>query len=97
MKGLIKLYEIIYNEDIEKIKLEYIQDIQIDKIKKVHSKLFKNSGPICCIEQSKEDGNILISCFDSNIYLFSKPILDNIEEMKNNNIFTLLKGRNKTK
>ena len=65
MKGLIKLYEIIYNEDIEKIKLEYIQDIQIDKmIKRAHSQSFKTCGPICCIEQSKEDGNILISNFD---------------------------------
>ena len=55
MKGLIKLYEIIYNEDIEKIKLEYIQDIQIDNIKNINSKSFKGlKRPISCIEQSKE-------------------------------------------
>ena len=68
-KGLIKLYEIIYNEDIEKIKLEYIQDIQIDKIKNINSKSFEGfKKPITCIEQSKENGNILISSFDGNIY-----------------------------
>ena len=29
-EGLIKLYEIIYNEDIEKIELKYVQDIKND-------------------------------------------------------------------
>ena len=85
MKGLIKLYEIIYNEDIEKIKLEYIQDIQIDKIKHKKTKYFKGfKGAISCITQSKENGNILISSLDGSIYLFSEPLLDNLEKMKNN-------------
>ena len=26
-KGLIKLYKVIYNDEIEKIEIEYIQDI----------------------------------------------------------------------
>ena len=67
-KGLIRLYKIIYNEDIEKINLEYIQDIQIDKIiKNINSKSFKIK-PITYIEQSKENGNIIISIDDGNIY-----------------------------
>ena len=30
-EGLIKLYKVIYNDDIEKIKIEYIQDIILEK------------------------------------------------------------------
>ena len=68
-KGLIRLYEIIYNEDIKKINLEYIQDIQIDKIKNINSKSFEGfKSPITCIEQSKDNRNILISSSDGNIY-----------------------------
>ena len=68
-KGSIKLYKIIYNEDIEKIKLEYIPDIQIDNIiKNINSKSFKGfKSPITSIEQDNE--NILISS-DGNIYFF---------------------------
>ena len=85
MKGLIKLYEIIYNKDIKKIKIEYIQDIQI---KNLNSHSFQNCGPIFYIEQSKENEYILIN-YDGNIYLFSEPIIDNIEKMKKKDIFTL--------
>ena len=76
-KGLIKLYEIIYNENIQKIKLEYIQDIQIDKIiKKEYSKEFKGyKGPIYFIEQFIANEDILISSFDKNICLFCPPYL----------------------
>ena len=77
-EGLIKLYEIIYNKDIQKIKLEYIQDIQIDKIiKKEYSKEFKGyKGPIYFIEQSTANEDILISSYDKNICLFCQPYLD---------------------
>ena len=72
-KGLIKLYKIIYNEDIEKIKLEYIQDISI---KNTNSKPFKGfKDPIYCMIQSKKDGNILIISYDGKIYSFSEPLL----------------------
>ena len=63
-RGLIKIYRIIYNKIIEKIKLEYIQDIQFDKNKDKKYNSFKGfKGSICCITQSKVNGNILISSF----------------------------------
>ena len=64
-KGIIKLYKIIFDE---KISIEYIQDI------KLFDKEFKGfKGPISCIIQSKKDGNLLITCWDGNVYLVNKP------------------------
>ena len=80
-KGLIKLYKIIYNEDIKKIKLKYIQDIPVYNFKNKNSKAFKGfKKPICCITQSKQNGNILITNFDGNVYIFSEPILELIKK-----------------
>ena len=90
-KGLIKLYKIIYNEDIERIKIEYIQDIQIGKdIKNINSKSFKGfKKPITCIKQSEENENLLISSFDGNIYLFSQPNLEKIINLKKKEIIKI--------
>ena len=33
-------------------------------------------GPVTSIIQSNITGNILVSCFDGNIYLFTPPNLD---------------------
>jgi len=64
-QGLIKLYKIKYEE---KLSIEYIQDI------KLFDKYFKGfKGPISCITQSKKDGNLLITCWDGNVYLVNKP------------------------
>ena len=64
-KGIINLYKIIFDE---KISIEYIQDI------KLFDKEFKGfKGPISCIIQSKKDGNLLITCWDGNVYLVNKP------------------------
>ena len=64
-QGMIKLYKIIYGE---KLSIEYIQDI------KFFDKDFKGfKGPISCITQSKQDGNLLITCWDGNVYLVNKP------------------------
>ena len=90
-EGLIKLYKIIYNKDITKIKLEYIQDIQIDNIKDKKNKSFKKfKGPIGCITQLS-DGNILICNFDNNIYKFDKPYIEYIEQMEKDYILDLKK------
>ena len=68
-KGIIKLYKIIYNENIKNTTIEYIQDIEPKKNQK-----FKGfQYPISCIAQSQYNGNILISCWDGNIYLFTPP------------------------
>jgi len=76
-EGLIKLYKVIYNNEIEKIEIEYIQDIIVKKKnKKEDPNSFKGfKGPISCIIQSST-GKILITCHDGNVYLFTKPKLD---------------------
>ena len=64
-QGMIKLYKKIYNK---KISIEYIQDI------KLFDKDFKGfKGPISCITQSKKNKNLLITCWDGNVYLVNKP------------------------
>ena len=64
-QGMIKLYKIIYNE---KLSIEYIQDIRF------FDKDFKGfKGPISCIIQSKINENLLITCWDGNVYLVNKP------------------------
>ena len=71
-KGIIKLYKIIYKENILETQIEYIQDIDFD-----YNNNFKGfKGPITDIIQSKNDGNILVSCMDGNVYLFSPPNID---------------------
>ena len=76
-EGLIKLYKVIYDDEIEKIEIEYIQDIIVGKkIRKEDSDSFKGfKGPINCIIQSST-GRILVTCYDGNVYLFSEPRLD---------------------
>ena len=62
---MIKLYKIINDE---KLSIVFIQDI------KLLNKDFKEfKGPICCIIQSKKDGNLLITCWDGNVYLVNMP------------------------
>ena len=66
-KGIIKLYKLIKDQNIE-----FIQDIEIEK-----KKTFKGfKGPISCIIQSKKNEQILVSCWDGNVYLFSRPNLE---------------------
>ena len=60
-KGLIKLYKVIYGEEFNNIRIEFIQDIVLFK------KRF--NGPISCMTQSNLDGKILVTCWDGNIYL----------------------------
>ena len=68
-QGMIKLYKIIYDGKNEKVSsIEYIQDF------KSFDKYFKGfKGPISCITQSKKDGNLLITCWDGNVYLVDGP------------------------
>lgn len=70
-KGIIKLYKLIYDKEVTKVKIEYIQDIIVTNNKNVPFKRF--NGPISCITQSTIDGKILITCWDGNIYFFEIP------------------------
>ena len=62
-EGIIKLYKIIYGEKTINTKIEFLQDIETDSI----------DSPINCIIQSKISGNILVTSYNGNIYLFTKP------------------------
>ena len=85
-EGLIKLYKILVSED-GKIKLKFITDITDEKNVKGNGSQFKGfKGPITCIIQSKDRGNILICCQDGNIYSFCEPFIDNLINMDKINI-----------
>ena len=73
-RGLIKLFKLNQKENIEDTTIEFIQDIDIENTK--NFKGFKQ--PISCIIQSKNNGQILVSCWDGNVHLFSCPNIDNI-------------------
>ena len=71
-KGTIKLYKIINNKNFLETKIEFIQDITFGK-----NDIFKGfKGAITNIIQTKNNGNLLITCWDENVYLFSKPNID---------------------
>ena len=74
-RGGIKLYIIKKNKD-EIIEIEKIQDIVLEN-EYVYGKGFKLfKGPISCIKQSIYNGNLLITCWDGNVYLFNTPDLE---------------------
>ena len=87
-QGLIKLYKIVYRKDHHNTKIEYIEDIILENnLKNFH--FFK--GPISSMIQSSIDGSILITCWDSNVYLFSYPNIESFlkynEKVQNNLLF----------
>ena len=82
-KGGIKLYKIKKNKE-EIIEIEKIQDIVLEyEYENCKGfKLFK--GPISCIKQSTSNGNILITCWDGNVYLFNPPDLEKFISLETN-------------
>lgn len=68
-RGLIKLYEIIYDTDNK------IENTRINFIRNIHN-LSKFKEPFNCIIQSSKTGNIIATNFDGSVNLFSEPILD---------------------
>ena len=76
-RGGVKLYKIKKNKK-EIIEIDKIQDIVLENeyIFDKGFKLFK--GPISCITQSTSNGNIIITCWDGNVYLFNVPYLEKI-------------------
>ena len=69
-KGIIKLYKLIKRKD-EIYEIEKVQDIILKKNNEY--KGFK--GAISCIEvqKNKSKGNLLITCWDGNVYSFLYP------------------------
>ena len=79
-QGIIKLYKLISSEN--KIEIKYIEDVVINPKKNNHFKSF--NGPILCIIQSNQNGNILISCWDGNVYLLDCPNVDYYDKVEIN-------------
>ena len=91
-QGLIKLYKVIYYDEIEKIEIEYIHDIiMVKKEGKNYLEFFKGfKGPINCIIQSSQ-GEILVTCNDGNVYSFYEIILE--KEIEDISILKSCKGK----
>mgnify|MGYP002624787813 CR=1 FL=1 len=68
-RGLIKLYEIIYDDNN---RIEYTS---LNFIRNIHN-LSKFKEPFNCIIQSSKTGNVIATNFDGSINLFSKPNLE---------------------
>ena len=77
--GMIKLFKIIFGEKAFNSKIEYLQDIDIDTD---NEKFIDFDGPITSIIQSKKKGHIIITCYNGNVYLFSKPNLKHYLELE---------------
>lgn len=60
-EGRIKLFKAIYDEENAFSNIEYLQDIEIGF-----------EGAVSSIIQSQNYGNILVTCYDGNIYLLNK-------------------------
>ena len=67
-KGMIKLYKVNYGIEYNQTKIEFIQDIILGNME------FK--GAVSCIIQSSKEGDILVSCWDGNVYLFGNRNID---------------------
>lgn len=72
-EGVIKLYEIKGN------KLIFLQDIEFEYDENFQG--FDNS--VSCITQSNITGNILVTCWDGNVYLLNPPNVDFYLKKKN--------------
>ena len=74
MEGMIKLYRIMYNKknDNDEIKLNFIQDVSMGKNDKFYG--FENA--VSCIIQSEITGNVITSCWDGKVLLFTPPNID---------------------
>jgi len=70
--GMIKLFKIKYNKIFKNTSIEYIEDIIIEE----NDEFNGFEGPISCITQSNMFGNIIITCWDGNIYIFKPPNID---------------------
>ena len=92
-QGIIKLYKVIYYDEIEKIEIEYIHDIiMVKKEGKNYLEFFKGfKGPINCIIQSSQ-GEILVTCNDGNLYLFSELNIEKMKEIEDISILKSMKG-----
>ena len=71
-EGMMKLYKLIYNDKVCNTKIEYILDIVFEN----NDDFLGFERPISSIIQCKNNGNIILSSWDGNIYLLTEPNLD---------------------
>jgi hypothetical protein len=69
-EGKIKLYQVI--DDNKNKQIEFLQDIEFEYNEEFEG--FQN--PVTSIIQSTILGNILVTCMDGNVFLFSTPNID---------------------
>ena len=75
-KGAIRLYKINYNkQEFKNTEIEYIKDIEINS-NVGENKFDEFKGKITCIIQTRYSGNILVTCSDGNVFLFTFPNID---------------------
>ena len=84
-RGIIKLYKINCNNNIENLEIEYFQDFKFGEDNSMYFQSFKS--PINYIIQHQKKGNILINSLDDKIYLFSTPDLSLLYKIENYNEF----------
>ena len=86
-EGKIRLYRVLNSDNIFKTKIEYLQDIEFYKNDENNKKRkITFEGPISCIIQSKEQENILATCYDGNVYLFSCPNVSFYDKNEEENV-----------
>lgn len=66
-EGLIKIYKINYNDNLDNLDIEYIRDFKTDQKGNKNFEGFKK--PISCMIQTKKTKNIIITCLDGKVYL----------------------------
>ena len=69
-RGLIKLFRLNYYKESLVNKIEYIQDIFTE------FENFKFKAPISSIIQTQQNGNILITCWNGNVYSLNSPEIE---------------------
>ena len=68
------MFKIIKWNKTYESKIKFLQDIEID------DENFEDfDGPISCITQSRITGNILITCYNGNVYLFTQPNMNRLK------------------
>lgn len=87
--GLIKLYKAKFDSNAKNTNIEYVRNITFKNNNNVKENISNNeklnesntfkgfSGAISSIIQSSLTGNILATCYDGNVYLFTPPNLEN--------------------
>ena len=73
-QGVVRLYKLIEFIDEDKIKIKFLQEIEIDE--EINEEFQGFNMPVNNITQLQHNGKMVITTSDGGIYLFSKPNID---------------------